>query len=234
MELSLTSGVFNVMVAKNSKFQEGKMYNPQKFKIENGQDAFKLMDQNPFATVITVVGGNPVISHLPLTPMKSGDQIELIGHLARANPQWKTFVNSEVTVLFQGSHTYITPKWYAENDVPTWNYSTVHVTGKIELIESYEGIVSCLKELTVQVEKHWPSGWNFFIPEDLTGEILSKSIVGFKIKVDKINFKKKLSQNRSPADRVGVIRGLESRDDDNSRGVLADMLKLYSAEGESK
>lgn len=95
------------------------MYNPQKFKIENGQDAFELMDQNPFATVITVVGGNPVISHLPLTPMKSGDQIELIGHLARANPQWKTFVNSEVTVLFQGSHTYITPKWYAENDVPT-------------------------------------------------------------------------------------------------------------------
>ncbi len=210
------------------------MYNPQKFKTENTQDAFELMDQNPFATVITVLDGFPVVSHLPLIPMKSGDEIELIGHLARANPHWKILANSEATVIFQGAHTYIPPKWYAEDDVPTWNYSMVHVTGKVELIESYEGIISCLKDLTVQVEKHWPSGWEFFVPEDLMGDILPKSIVGFKIKVDMINFKKKLSQNRSPSDRVGVIRGLETRGDDNSRGVLADMLKLYSSNGELK
>lgn len=210
------------------------MYNPQRFKSADTNEAFHLMDQNPFATVITVVDGKPFISHLPITPKKVGDKIELIGHLARANPHWKSFSSSQVTVIFHGPHTYITPKWYAENDVPTWNYSTVHVTGKIELIESHDGIVDCLKELTAHVEKHWPSGWEFFIPDDLTGDMLPKSIAGFKIKVAEINFKKKLSQNRTPADRAGVLKGLETRDDDNSRSVLSEMKKLYSSTGETK
>ncbi len=210
------------------------MYNPQRFKSGDTNEAFDLMDQNPFATVITVVDGKPFVSHLPLTPKKVEDKIELIGHLARANPHWKSFANSQATVIFHGPHTYITPKWYAENDVPTWNYSTAHVTGKIELIESHDGIVGCLKELTSHVERHWPSGWEFFIPDDLTGDILPKSIVGFRIKVDEINFKKKLSQNRTSADRAGVLKGLETRGDDNSRSVLSEMKKLYSSTGESK
>lgn len=118
--------------------------------------------------------------------------------------------------------------------MPTWNYSTAHVTGKIELIESRDGIIDCLKELTAHIERHWPSGWEFFIPDDLTGDILPKSIVGFKIKADEINFKKKLSQNRTTADRAGVLKGLETRDDDNSRSILTEMKKLYSSTGESK
>ncbi len=163
------------------------MYNPQRFKSADTNEAFDLMDQNPFATVI-----------------------------------------------FHGPHTYITPKWYAEDNVPTWNYSTVHAAGKIELIESHDGIVDCLKELTAHVERHWPSGWDFFIPDDLTGDVLPKSIVGFKVKVDEINFKRKLSQNRTPADRAGVLKGHETRDDDNSRLVLSEMRKLFSSNEESK
>jgi transcriptional regulator len=191
------------------------------------------MDQNPFATVITIVEGKPFVSHLPLTPKNLGDKIELIGHLSRANPHWKSFSNFQVTVIFHGPHTYITPKWYAGNDVPTWNYLIAHVTGKVELIESHDGIVECLKELADHIERQWPSGWEFFIPDDLAGDILSKNIVGFKIKIDEINFKKKLSQNRTAADQAGVLKGLESRGDDNSRSVLAEMKKLYSSTRES-
>ena len=210
------------------------MYNPQRFKSSDTNEAFELMDRNPFATVITVVDGKPQVSQLPLTPKKVGDKVELIGHLARANPQWKSFVNTSVTVLFHGPHTYITPKWYAENDVPTWNYASIQVTGKIELIETQDGIIECLKELTSHVERHWPSGWEFFIPDDLQGEILPKSIVGFKITVDEISFKKKLSQNRSPADRAGVLIGLSNRLDDNSTQVLQKMLDLYLPSGEPR
>jgi|SRR3989344_567744 len=210
------------------------MYNPQRYKSVDINEVFDLMDRNSFATIITVVGGTPCVTHLPLTPKKVGDRIELIGHFARANPHWKSFANSEATVIFHGSHTYVTPMWYAENDVPTWNYSAVHITGQAVLIEDHDGIIDCLKELTAHVERHWPSGWEFFIPEDLGGDILPKSIVGFKIQVDGINFKKKLSQNRSAVDRAGVLKGLESRADDNSRSVLAEMLKLYSLNGETK
>jgi len=210
------------------------VYNPQRYKAENTSEAFDLMDQNPFATIISVSENKPFVSHLPLTPKKHGDQIELIGHMAKANPHWKLLSTAHTTTIFHGPHTYITPKWYAENDVPTWNYSTVHATGSVKLIEDYEGIVSCLKELTTHVERHWPSGWDFFIPDDLTGEVLTKSIVGFKITVDSINFKRKLSQNRTSADRAGILKGLEGRQDDASQWVLADMLRLYSKNGEPK
>ncbi|MEK6705027.1 MAG: FMN-binding negative transcriptional regulator [Bdellovibrionota bacterium] len=210
------------------------MYNPQRFKSTDSNEAFELMDRHPFATVITVADDKPQISQLPIVPKRTDDKIELIGHLARANPHWKYFSSSQATVIFHGPHTYITPKWYSENDVPTWNYSTVHVTGRIELIETYDGILECLKELTSHVERHWPSGWEFFVPDDLTGDILPKNIVGFRVKDLEINFKKKLSQNRTPADRAGVLRGLKTRNDENSQAVLADMLSLYAPDGESK
>lgn len=209
------------------------MYNPARFKSENLTEAFELMEQYPFATVIMVVDGLPLVSHLPITPKMRDEKIELIGHLAKANPQWKSFKNSVATVIFHGAHTYITPKWYAENDVPTWNYSTAHVVGQVELIETYDGIIECLQELTAHVEKIWPSGWQFFVPDDLGKEILPKNIVGFKIKVDDINFKRKLSQNRSTEDRAGILKGLKSRTDENSLSVLKDMMKMYSINDKS-
>lgn len=210
------------------------MYNPQKYKESNLSEAFELMDRYPFATVITVHEGKSFVSHLPLTPIKISGSIELIGHLAKANPHWKLLAESLTTIIFQGAHTYITPQWYAENDVPTWNYSVVHASGKISLIEDYEGLVECLKILTVHVERHWASGWDFFIPDDLKGSDLPKHIVGFRVKLDDINFKRKLSQNRTPADRAGVLNGLEARSDEASRNVLSDMLKLYQKNGEAK
>lgn len=118
--------------------------------------------------------------------------------------------------------------------MPTWNYTTVHVAGQIELIESHDGIVQCLKDLTDHIERHWPSGWDFYIPEDLRGDILPQSILGFKIKIDEINFKKKLSQNRSPGDRAGVLKGLETRKDSASQSVLSEMKKMYLPNGEAK
>ncbi len=84
------------------------------------------------------------------------------------------------------------------------------------------------------MERRWTSGWEFFVHDDLQGHDLAKHIVGFRIQVKDINFKKKLSQNRTPEDRAGVLRGLGTRTDENSRLVLADMLKLYQENGETK
>jgi transcriptional regulator len=199
------------------------VYNPGRFKSYDKKEAFELMDQNPFATVINVAEGKPMVSQLPLTPTRDGDSIVLIGHMARANPQWRSLTSSQVTVLFQGPHTYITPKWYVETDVPTWNYSSVQVEGQAELLENHDTIVECLRHLTAHVERHWPSGWEFSIPRDLAGDSLAKSIVAFRIRIEELHFKKKLSQNRSAEDRAGVMMGLGNRGDDNSRLVLGAM-----------
>lgn len=202
------------------------MYNPTKFKSTDINEAFDFMFKNPFATVISITDGKPFVSHLPLTPSKVNDEIELIGHLAKANLHWKLLPHSTTTVIFQGPHTYITPKWYSKDDVPTWNYVAIHAIGKTELIDSYEGLVKILKFQTDHVEQQWSSGWDFYIPDDLNKENLSKHIVGFKMKVNEINFKKKLSQNRTPEDRAGVLQGLATRSDDNSRAILLEMQKL--------
>ncbi len=151
--------------------------------------------------------------------------MELVGHLARANPHSRALADHQATVIFQGPHTYITPVWYAQNDVPTWNYLTVHVTGRVDLIQDYEGIIVCLKDLAAQVEQYWPSGWEFFIPEDLSTGELEKNIVGFRIKVEEISFKKKLSQNRSAKDFSGILSGLAERTDENSLAILNEMKK---------
>lgn len=209
------------------------MYNPQKFKSADMEEAFELMDYFPFATVITVADGVPFVSHLPLTPKKVDGRIELIGHMAKANPQWKQFAGSDITAIFHGPHAYITPVWYAKDDVPTWNYSVVHVKGKADLLGG-EDLVECLKELSSHSERHWPSGWQFSIPEDLQGEHLEKHIVGFKIQITDISFKKKLSQNRKAEDRAGVLKGLAGRSDEASHQVLAAMEKMYSADGNSR
>jgi len=207
------------------------MYNPPRYSSSDLDEAFRLMERNPFATVVTMAERKPFISHLPITAKMIDGNIELIGHLAKANPHWRFFSNGSTTIVFHGPHAFITPKWYTKNDVPTWNYLTVHAEGKVDLIESYEGLLDCLRELTVHSEKYWPSGWEFFIPEDLAGDHLQKGIVGFKMKVENFNFKKKLHQNAKEEDRAGVLRGLETRDDDQSRALLDEMLKMYSRDG---
>lgn len=205
------------------------MYTPQKFKIADRDKAFDLMTKYPFATIISVFGDTPTISQLPLTPIRKGDQIQLIGHMAKANPHWKVMSQKKITAIFHGPHTYVTPMWYAENDVPTWNYANVHISGTVDLIEDTDGLIDCLKLLSKHSEKQWPSGWEFFIPDDLAGEILPRSIVGFKITIEDLNFKMKMSQNRSEKDRSGIMKGLSQRKDEQSHLVLKIMEDLYNS-----
>ncbi len=202
------------------------MYNPTRFKSTDLDEAFKLMEGFPFATVITVADGKPMITHLPLTPVRNGDSIELIGHMARANPHSKVLACSAMTAIFHGPHTYISPKWYEENDVPTWNYLAIHATGKLSIVDTETGLLKILQGLTDHVERLWPSGWSFFLPEDLQGERMTSGIVGFRMIVEDLNFKKKLNQSRSEKDHEGVLSGLSSRTDDNSRLIQAEMKKL--------
>jgi len=207
------------------------MYNPTRYQDSNQDEIFELMDQYPFATVISVGPDGPVVSHLPITPKRVEGKIELIGHLARANLHWQSLEQGKTLVIFQGPHTYVTPMWYKKNNVPTWNYVTLHASGATQLIQDHEGLVDCLKELTNHVERNWHSGWEFYLPEDLGPVQLPKAIVGFRIQVEKFNFKKKLSQNRSEEDRAGVLEGLKLRRDENSRLVFDEMSKLYLADG---
>ena len=109
------------------------MYIPSAFHIQDAEQLAKFMTEHSFATVITQgEDGAPFASHVPvLLERESGAQGRLVGHLAKANPQWQHFMGGrEVLVIFHGPHAYISPKWYeAELAVPTWNYAVVHAYG---------------------------------------------------------------------------------------------------------
>lgn len=214
-----------------------RVYLPRHFKSTDRDQSLALMQAHPLATVISVdQDGNPFVSHLPLVierhSQPDGDRLVCIGHLSRANVHWRLLGGRNATAIFHGPEAYITPRWYEQNSVPTWNYAVVHVRGMVTMIEDRAGIVRCLEALTAAVEKG-PDAWQFWIPEELRNT-LESAIVGFHLSVETIQSKFKLSQNRSEADRASVIRGLAGRDDAASQRLRALMQRYYAAPAEER
>lgn len=200
------------------------MYNPKHFKNGSANQVHEFIKLHPFATVLSYPENSaPHINHLPVL-FKSEDPEEkiLIGHMAKMNPQWHHFKHQpHATVIIHGPHTYITPTWYKSGcDVPTWNYAVAHLNGKMKIIEGYDEQITILKLLSAHFEKSTPHPWEFELPEDLRDpQTLTSAIVSFEFQIEHIDAKFKLSQNRSDADKQGVIEGLSSRQDDMSQKI---------------
>src|SRR3546814_11682458 len=87
----------------------------------------------PFATLVTTFEGAPFATHLPLLhEAEGGPHGRIVGHMARQNPQWRGFADGgEALIVFHGPHAYVSPTWYERQPaVPTWNYPTVHASGR--------------------------------------------------------------------------------------------------------
>jgi transcriptional regulator len=167
------------------------------------------------ATLVTVGEDGPLVSHLPLMLDPCvGRYGELTGHLARANPQWKASdLAKPALAIFMGPDAYVSPAWYPSKQehgrvVPTWNYGTVHARGTLELFDDPERLMANVTGLTDHHESRVGSSWKVTdAPADyLRGQL--KGIVGIVLKIDALEGKMKLSQNRSMADRQGVVSGL--------------------------
>lgn len=193
------------------------MYQPNHFRVEDLERAKSLIEAHPFATLISP----DCVSHIPLIIDETKDVLTLQGHVARKNPHWQSLErDGRVLALFHGPHAYITPRWYAEHDVPTWNYAVVHATCSVRLINTRAPLTALVAKLAAHFERGAAEPWAFSLPEDLRGDALAQAIVGFELKVEMLGAKFKLSQNRSQIDQAGVKRGLAQRTDDDSRGVL--------------
>jgi len=213
------------------------MYTPKHFEHNELESVKKFIDEHGFATVVTVGDtGEPIINHIPVV-FENDSKEYLVGHMSRHNPQWRSFIkNPKATLLFHGPHSYITPKWYRSGrDVPTWNYTVVHLLGSIELIEKYNDQIRILQQITKHFESFEKTQWLFELPDDLLDPTsLTGAIVSFRFKINKIEAKFKLSQNRSVNDQQGIIQGLNERTDENSQLVRDLMIQnLTNAIGSS-
>lgn len=187
-----------------------KMYTPKHFSTDNKELELAFIQQNPFATIMSVVDGE--ISHItkvPLVLKENGGEYFLEGHMGRANPHWEVLLdNGAVTVLFDGPHDYINPMWYEDPSVsvPTWNYSTAIIDGHCEITESSEWIKESVIEMSriFQPSDEWENQF-----DQNRFDKLAKAIVGIKIEIDNIQVKLKNSQNRTAAEQANISANLD-------------------------
>jgi len=208
------------------------MYNPPHFEESRVDVLQQLMLQEPFAAVVTLCASGLNANHLPLEVDVSTPPFGLLrGHVSRANPMWKEAQSSvETLVIFAGPHHYVTPEWYptkAETgkSVPTWNYVVVHAYGTPRFIEDPAWLRAHVERLTNRHEAGRPAPWQVSdAPEDYVQKQL-KGIVGFELPIARISGKWKVSQNRTDADRRGVVTGLRGLADDGEAIAIADLVE---------
>lgn len=202
------------------------MYVPQHFSADL-ECAYALMAEAPFATLVSADGeGKPFATHLPL--IVSPDRRQLLGHAAKANPHWRHWENDDQALaIFHGPHAYVSPSWYANTQaVPTWNYTAVHVTGTVTAVHETAAKDALLRTLIDQMEPAFAERMQGMPAELLEG--MRNAIVGLVIDIAHVEVKAKLSQNRSSADRAGVI-GMLEQGDDTARAVAALMRAVAPA-----
>ncbi|HET7577976.1 MAG TPA: FMN-binding negative transcriptional regulator [Bacillales bacterium] len=195
------------------------MYIPKRFEVKDKETMTEFIRENSFGILFSQNGKGPVATHLPFLIKED----TLIGHMAKMNEQWKEIEN-EVLVVFSGPHAYISPSWYEETDVvPTWNYTAVHVYGEFTPVFEGEELEEILADTVHFYESSMPEPWKMDTQNDYYNRSL-KAIVGFKIKITKMEGKWKLNQNHSRARQERVIRQLEKRKDPNARAI-ADLMR---------
>jgi len=196
------------------------MYLPAHFKEHRAPVLHDLIRAHPLAVLVTLDANGLVANHIPMElDAEAGALGTLRGHVARANPVWKSHrPEVEAMAVFQGPDDYITPQYYATKAatgkvVPTWNYATVHAYGPLRAIEDAGWLRRFVEQLTDRHEAELPQApgdvpWKVSdAPEGFIDGLL-KAIVGIEIPLTRIEGKWKVSQNRPSEDRAGVVAGL--------------------------
>lgn len=200
------------------------MYAPSHFNESRADVLHGFIAQHPLALIVAASATGLQANHVPLM-LEAGDggACTLKGHIARGNSMWKDVPSgSEVLAIFQGPSQYISPSWYPSKSehgrvVPTWNYAVVHARGNIAWNQDKAWLRTLVETLTNRHEAGQLSPWHVSdAPETFIQQMLS-AIVGFEIAINDMTGKWKLSQNRTPAERAGVVAALSARPDEAAR-----------------
>ncbi|MBE3555178.1 MAG: FMN-binding negative transcriptional regulator, partial [Thermicanus sp.] len=184
------------------------MYIPRPFEVSDQQELFNFIKNNSFGILFSRTERGLFATHLPFLLEERTNQGYLLAHMAKENPHWKELQREEVLVVFSGPHTYISPTWYGDkNTVPTWNYVAVHVYGECELIEDQDSLNSIMEKTVQFYESSLPNPWQADINDEFVKRLM-KAIVGFRIRIARIEGKWKLSQNHSIERQQNVISSL--------------------------
>jgi transcriptional regulator len=214
------------------------MYIPPVFREDDRTTLHAMIREARLSMVVSNgADGVPEVSYLPLLfDEADGAGGALLGHLARANPHWKSLAGADrATAIFNGPDAYVSPAWYPTKQVhhrhvPTWNYEAVHAICRVEVFDDAARLRDVVARLTDRYEAGRAAPWTIdMAPPDYIEKML-KAIVGLKLTVEELRGKRKLSQNREPVDRQGVREALAASSDPGDRGVLQSMQELQKKE----
>jgi transcriptional regulator len=197
------------------------VYLPPAFTEPRPEVLIEHIERHDFGLLVSHGPAGLVASHIPFLIEREREELHLVGHLARPNPQLAALSDGgQVLTIFSGPHAYISPGWYESGPaVPTWNYVDVHAYGEPRLIEDAEWLRRFLQRLSDRHEARREIPWRM---QDLSGAYMAgmlKGIVGFDITVSRLEGKYKLSQNRPAADRPLIVAALEARGDDDAVAI---------------
>ena len=197
------------------------LYIPPHFRVEDRAKLVRFMEDNGFATLVSHGPAGLAVSHVPLLVDVDGEQVRLVGHVARGNEQWQALEGAgQVLAIFHGPHAYVSPTWYANHpSVPTWNYAVVHAHGKARLTDEAE-LHDIVTRLSTKYEAGNAKPWRLSDQPPAFVSGMLQNIVGFEIEVRRLEGKFKLSQNR-PAEIPRVIEALQSA----GEGAVAELMK---------
>jgi transcriptional regulator len=201
------------------------MYIPESFRIVDEPEIEAFLQRYDFATIVTPAPETLIATHVPVAVKRDGPRLVLLGHVAKANPHWKSMDGTiESLVIFHGPHGYVSPRWYATSPaVPTWNYAVVHAYGRPQTREEPAFIEALLVDLLRRYEGSGSDAWRIEdLPVDYRSRQLS-GIVGFEMPVLRLEAKFKLGQNRAAIDRARTIEELERKNSSEASNLAAFM-----------
>ena len=209
------------------------MYVPVFNALDDATEIRGLVAAAGSAELVTVgPDGYPTSTLLPVV----WDADRLVFHMARANPQWRTIGDDAAALaVVTGPQAYVAASWYpskAEHGrmVPTWNYSAVHLTGRASVRTDEAWLREAVTLLTDHQEEGRADRWHVTdAPADFVTRQL-RAVVGIEVRIERVEAKAKLSQNRSAADHAGVVTGLEAQDDARASAV-AHAMRTHGTRG---
>jgi len=190
------------------------------------------MQTFPFALLLTTVNGEPEGTHVPVLTTREGENFTLRFHLARANPSVESLALEQPSlVVFSGPNAYVSPDWYGDskpNMVPTWNYAVVHASGIAKAVED-AALRDILDDLSAQSEQRLlpKKPWTSDKMDERAFQAMRRAVVGYELKVTRLQTKFKMSQNRAAEQRQGVrdaLRALPQQNEQQSEPGVADLV----------
>ena len=208
------------------------MYIPKHYEMKDVGSLHALIDAHPLGAWVRQGDDGLAVDHIPfLIDAAGGEFGTLTGHVAKANPVWRTLAEDrESVVVFRGADAYVSPSWYPSKRehgkvVPTWNYAVVHAFGTARAIHDHGWLMRLLERLTARHESARHAPWSVGdAPADYIARRLD-AIVGIELPIRRIEGKWKASQKESEADRLGIAEGLRA---DPASQAMAKLVEQYS------